>query len=191
MKKLNIWVVIMSVVLSLPLFAQAQELTVDTENSTVQWIGKKIGGDHSGFINIQSGMLMMEENKIVSGVFSVDMNTISNTDITNETYRDKLIGHLNSDDFFSVEKFPISSMAVTESTPFINDVSMVTADLTIKGITHPVLFEVTREENQFTGEIRVNRALYDIRYGSKTFFSDIGDKAIDDEFILQVILVVE
>ena len=191
MKKLNIWVVIMSVAFILPLFAQAQEQSVDTQKSSVQWIGKKIGGDHTGFIKIKSGMFTLENNKIVSGTFSVDMSTISNTDLTNETYRDKLIGHLNSDDFFGVEKFPVSTMVVTESTPFTNGISMVTADLTIKGITHPVVFEVSKEENEFMGEIRVNRALYDIRYGSKTFFSDIGDKAIDDEFVLQVILVVE
>ena len=135
--------------------------------------------------------MVVKDNQIISGEFVVDMSTITNTDISNETYRDKLIGHLNSDDFFGIEKFPISTMVVKESTPFTNGVSTVTADLTIKGETHPVLFEVSKKENDFTGEIRVNRALYDIRYGSKTFFSDIGDKAIDDEFILQVILVVE
>lgn len=191
MKNLNIWLIVLLSGLLVPQFIQAQEFTVDTDNSSVHWIGKKIGGAHDGYISIQSGVLVVKNSEITSGEFVVDMNTITNVDITNENYHNKLIGHLNSDDFFGVEKYPTSTMVVTQSTPFTNGVSAVTADLTIKGKTHPILFEVSKNENKFTGEIRINRTLYDIRYGSKTFFSDIGDKAIDDEFILQVILVVE
>ena len=183
MKNLNIWLLVLLVGLLVPQFIQAQEFTVDADNSSVHWIGKKIGGTHDGYINIQSGVLVIKDNRIASGEFVVDMKTITNVDIANETYRDKLIGHLNSNDFFGVEKFPISTMVVNESTPFTNGVSTVTADLTIKGETHPVLFKVSKKENNYTSEIRINRALYDIRYGSKTVFSDIGDKAIDDGFI--------
>jgi hypothetical protein len=37
--------------------------------------------------------------------------------------------------------------------------------------------------------IRIDRTKYDIKYGSKSFIEGIGDKAIDDEFEMQVNLV--
>lgn len=38
-------------------------------------------------------------------------------------------------------------------------------------------------------DVKVNRTKYDIKYGSKSFIADIGDKAIDDDFILNISLV--
>ena len=68
------------------------------------------------------------------------------------------------------------------------DVYAVTADLTIKGITKPVTFDITVNGNTATTTFNVDRTKYDIKYGSKSFFDSIGDKAINDEFELKVTL---
>jgi hypothetical protein len=64
----------------------------------------------------------------------------------------------------------------------------VTGDLTIKGITKPVTFPakvgVKNGVAAASGTAVVDRTKYDIRYGSKSFFEGIGDKAIDNDFSL-------
>jgi polyisoprenoid-binding protein YceI len=128
------------------------------------------------------------------GKFIIDMNSITVTDLTGEK-KGKLEGHLKSDDFFGVKNHPtstfeISSLAplagVTPGSPNFN----VTGKLTIKGITNDISFPaVVRFDGPnmtATGEVKVDRSKYDVRYGSKSFFADIGDKAIYDEFVLKL-----
>lgn len=167
----------------------------DTGLSKITWTGTKIvGGGHTGVISLKEGWLTMQSNKIMSGEFIVDMTTIQNSDIKDEKMRETLVGHLKSDDFFGVEKYPLSKLVIISQALFVNGTATVKGDLTIKGITLPVEFQVTLTENPqnltFKSQIAVDRAKYNIRYGSGTFFSNLGDKAIDDIFTLDVLLVV-
>ncbi len=162
---------------------------VDLAKSTVKWTGEKIGGSHHGFIKLKSAVLEVKDNKIESGKFVMDMKTITNEDIENEDYRKKLIEHLNSEDFFGVEKYPESMLVVTRSTKFTDGKATVTGNLTIKGKTEEVSFDVMKSNNAYTATIKVDRSKYDVRYGSKSFFNDLGDKAIDDIFTLDVKIV--
>ena len=43
----------------------------------------------------------------------------------------------------------------------------------------------------YTATITFDRSLYDVRFGSGKFFSDLGDNAISDEIKLDVTLVVK
>ena len=107
---------------------------------------------------------------------------------------DKLTGHLKTADFFSVEKYPASKFEITKVTSAGADRVNVTGNLTIKGVTESLSFPASVKKQGdavvavATG-VKVNRTKYDIRYGSKSFFNDIGDKAIDDEFELTINLV--
>ena len=96
--------------------------------------------------------------------------------------------HLRGEDFFDVEQFPEMTFV---STSF--DGGTLTGDLTIKGITKPLTFPatVTVSNGQLTasGNMSVDRTKYDVRYGSKSFFNDIGDKAISDEMVFNVSVV--
>jgi len=169
----------------------AQVANVKVEKSVIKWEGKKIGGAHDGNIKLKEGQLKIEGNKIVSGTFVMDMNSITNSDIESEDYKNKLIGHLKSDDFFGVANFPTSKLVVKESTAFKDGKATVKGDLTIKEKTHPIEFVVTKDGNTYSTVLTVDRAKYDVRYGSKSFFDDLGDKVIYDEFTLDVKLVVE
>jgi polyisoprenoid-binding protein YceI len=104
-----------------------------------------------------------------------------------------LIGHLKSDDFFSVAKFPLASLEVKSVTAKSGNLYHFTADLTIKGITAPIEFDaevnMTSDQVTATGTMVVNRTKYDIKYRSGSFFSDLGDKMIYDDFTLKFKLV--
>lgn len=166
---------------------------VDVQKSVIAWNGKKVTGEHSGNIKLNGGTLTAAGSSISKGSFSINMNTITCTDLQGE-WAEKLVGHLKADDFFGVEKFPTSNFVITKVTPAINGSATVSGNLTIKGITKPITFpaSVAVNGNTLTATakgVKVDRTKYDIRYGSKSFFDSIGDKAIDDEFTLDITLV--
>ena len=169
----------------------AQTFKVNVEKSELKWTGKKVTGQHVGHIKIKDGLLTVKDDKITAGTFNIDMKSITNDDLQDAGYNQKLVGHLKSDDFFGVEKFPVTSLVITESSKFVNNQADIKGSLTIKGKTNPIEFKATRNGNTYTANIAVNRAKYDIRYGSGSFFDNLGDKVIDDLFTLDVVLVVE
>lgn len=188
MKVSNLVLALIFMVSSQVMFAQKVE--VNTNKSSIEWLGKKIGGQHEGMIQVKSGSFELKEDKIVAGNFVVDMTTITNTDLESETYNQKLVGHLKSDDFFGVEKYPTANFVLTKSSAFSMGKATVSGDLTIKGKTERTSFDVTREGNVYSGKIVIDRSKYDVKYGSNSFFDNLGDKAIDDIFTLDVKLVV-
>ncbi len=163
--------------------------------SNLTWNGKKIGGEHSGNISMQGGELLVANDAVVGGEFTIDMASITNTDITSAEDNGKLVGHLKSDDFFGVEQHPTATFKINSVSPIANAAAgqpnyNVEGDLTIKGKTNPVSFPatVTVENGVATAkaDVTVDRAKYDVRYGSKSFFSDLGDNVIDDNFIVSL-----
>lgn len=158
--------------------------TVDVERSTIEWSAKKVGGGHAGTIKIAGGNLIYTGKALKSGSFQMNMSSITsdNARVTN---------HLKSDDFFSTEKNPMSKFEITKVTSAGADRLNITGNLSIKGFTHPVTFPASVKQQKgilvaVASGIRVDRTKYDIKFRSKTFFGDIGDKAIDDEFELSI-----
>ena len=163
----------------------AQDFKADASKSSLKWTGKKVSGEHYGMINLKEGVFTVKGDKIASGKFVIDMASITVDDLEGE-WRDKLTGHLNSDDFFSTAKYKSATLEITEGSKFKGDVATVKGNLTIKGITKPVSFKVKRDGKKYTSTVVVDRTLYDIRYGSGKFFDNLGDKMIDDNFTLEV-----
>ena len=163
--------------------------TVDIAKSSITWLGKKVTGSHNGTISLKSGSLNVNGKSVTGGTFVIDMNSIKDADGS-----EKLEGHLKADDFFGAAKFPTSTFVITKVARAGANV-IVSGNLTIKGITKPLSFPATVAVNAdgtvsaLAGKILVDRTKYDIRYGSKSFFDSIGDKAIDDNFEIGVKLV--
>ena len=158
---------------------------VSTDKSTVTWKAYKVTGSHYGTVALQSGALMFDNGQLTGGEFVVDMTTLTATDLEGE-WKDKLVGHLKSEDFFSVEKHQTSTLVFTEVKQTGKNSYKVTGDLTIKGITRPVTFDMSVYGSKATATMKVDRAQYDIRYGSGSFFDNLGDKTIYDEFDMVV-----
>ncbi len=169
------------------LTVSAQTKKIDASNSTIEWVGKKVTGQHNGTVNFKDGAVVFKKNKLAGGTFTVDMTSLTATDLSGE-YQGKLNGHLKADDFFGTDKFPTATLVIKKIGTKSANVYNVTADLTIKGITKPVTFELTVNGNSATTAFNVDRTKYDIKYNSKSFFGSIGDKAINDEFELKVAL---
>lgn len=164
----------------------SQSFNADVKKSNLKWHGKKVTGEHFGNINLKSGMLELKNDQIVKGKFVMDMNSITNSDLTDAEYNAKLVGHLKSDDFFGVAKHPEAIIEIVKSSTFSNNEATVDGKLTIKNITHPVTFKVKREGKSYLAEIIVDRSKFDVRYGSGSFFDGLGDKMIYDEFTMTV-----
>ena len=183
MRTLKVVIVILSVGYA-AVFGQKTE--INSENTKIVWTGKKIGRTHSGEIKLKSGFLELDSHKLTGGEIVIDMNTISNTDVKNEEYRQKLVGHLKSDDFFGVEEFPTASFEITETASFKGNKALLKGKLTIKGKTEPISFEVENKGNAYLATIEIDRSMFDVRYGSKSFFNNLGDNAINDIFTLDI-----
>lgn len=161
---------------------------VDTKKSSLKWSGAKVTGEHYGYIQLKSGNMEFEDNKIVSGVFKIDMTSITNEDLEDPKWNKRLVDHLKSDDFFSVDNYPESILKIHETKHINRDKFKVSGDLTIKGITHPVSFEAQKSGNKYQASIDVDRTKYDIKFRSGKFFSDLGDNLIYDKFTLDVMI---
>lgn len=114
-------------------------------------------------------------------------------DIKDANGNARLLNHLKSDDFFSVEKHPNATFVITSVKKKSGSTHDITGNLTIKGITQPVTFpaEVVVNGSQLNAKatITIDRTKFDIKYRSKSFFENLGDKTIYDEFTLDVELV--
>lgn len=174
-----------------------ESFKVDAAASTFKWHATKVTGEHFGVVKYNNGTVKFNGSSLNGSEIVMDMTSIDATDLTGE-YHDKLVGHLKSEDFFSVEKNKTSILKVKSSTPIkgaaagTNNYDIV-ADMIIKGISNEVKFPAivvaTKGQVVINADFDINRTLYDIKYGSKTFFDGIGDKAISDNFNVKVRVV--
>ncbi|HNQ27132.1 MAG TPA: YceI family protein [Aquaticitalea sp.] len=166
----------------------AGEKKVNVEDSKITWKGEKVTGHHEGTIKLQEGTITFDkENNLTGGTFVMDMTSINVTDLEGGM-KGKLEGHLKSDDFFGTEKHKTAKFVITKVDGKGGSYK-VTGNMTIKGITNPVSFDMKVKENTAIAHLKINRTKYDIKYGSASFFDGIKDKAIYDEFELNVNLV--
>ena len=169
-------------------FAQkAETFTINPTKSIVKWSGKKIvGGNTEGTISISNGNLQFNAQKLAKGDIVMDTKSI-----TSEKASPRLVEHLKNEDFFDVEKYPTATFKI-ESVKG----NIVKGIMTIKGIAHSLSFpaDITYSKDVVVAKangIKVNRTLYNVKYKSGSIFSGLGDGAIEDNFVLDIILVSE
>ena len=186
MKKLFSFTILLAGIILMMAFTPIKEdvYTVDVTNSSIGWSAKKVGGGHTGTVKITEGSLVYNGKSLQKGVFLMDMSSITSDNA-------RVTTHLKSPDFFSAEKNPSSKFEITKVSAAGKERVNISGNLTIKGITHPLTFPATVKQGKdvvvaVASGIRVDRTKYDIKFRSKTFFGDIGDKAIDDEFELNI-----
>lgn len=178
--------------------AVADVYKIDAQASKIAWKGtKKMGSAHNGHISVKEGEVTTDKkNQITAGTVVVDMATITNEDLKDSAdYQKKLVGHLSSEDFFNVSKYPTSTFKITSVKPGkAKDEVMVKGELTMIGGTHPVEFPATvkMDKNTITGtgKVEIDRTKWGLKYGSGNFFKELaGDKIINDKFELELNLV--
>lgn len=168
---------------------------ISIEESQIQWKAYKVTGQHNGIVNLASGQLEIEDGNLVGGNFVADMTSITVQDLSGEN-KAKLEGHLKSPDFFGVEKHPKAMFKITEAFPIgTSGKYRIKGDLTIKENTNAIAFNAQMDEKNgmivANAEFKIDRSKYNVRYGSGSFFDNLGDKTIYDEFDLAVTLKVK
>ena len=165
----------------------SNERTVNVDKSFVKWTGKEITTKtHFGKLKISSGSITVDDNG-VSGEVNVNMESLVVEDLQGE-WGKKLEGHLKSDDFFSVDKFKESSIKTTSSTKKSDNSYEVQGVLTIKGISHPITFDVDINGDVINTSLTFDRSFYDVRFRSGSCLENLGDKLIVDDIDLEVTL---
>ncbi len=159
--------------------------SVDTDLSTIEWKGFKPTGSHNGSIKLSEGSFVAEKNKLSSGTFTIQMSSLKEADGNT-----RLEGHLKSDAFFDIEKYPNANFKITGFTTKA-DKTMLIGDLTLKDKTNSIRFPVTvtSNENSMTlvsETFTIDRSKWNVRYGSKSFFDNLGDKFINDNIELKI-----
>ena len=159
---------------------------IKQDQSSLVWTGREVStSSHYGTINFTSGQFEIADGLISQGEFFVDMTSITVQDLTGGS-KDRLEGHLRSDDFFSVESFPTAHLYISSSEVISNGKWMVNGFLTIKDISHPVLFEMANTEDGWNASLVFDRSKYNVKFRSGTFFENLGDKLIYDDIELKI-----
>ena len=157
---------------------------VDVASSIMTWKGTKPTGAHNGTIGFKESSLIIENGVITDGEFTIDMSSIKNLDIENAKKSASLVGHLSGEDFFDVEKYPTSKFVISSVENTAGKLA-VTGNLTIKDVTKSITIPATLSEEAgvttFASEtFNIDRADFNVKYGSKKWYGDLGNKFIDD-----------
>jgi polyisoprenoid-binding protein YceI len=164
---------------------ETQKFEIVSAQSNIGWVGRKVTGAHHGTIAIKEGKLVLTDGKFTAGKFIIDTTSIKILDITDPSTNAQFAGHLASDDFFAIDKYPEATFEITE----VID-NHVEGELTIKGITQPVGFDAVIDLNgdklTATGQVVVDRTDYNMKFRSGNFFKDLGDNLIYNDFDLNV-----
>ena len=175
----------------------ASPYVVDSANSIIEWVGSKPAGKHNGTIAISNGEVYLNNGKIESGKFTIDMTSITVLDLKAGDGKEDLEGHLkglgkeeDADHFFNTKKYPEGSFEIT-AVNTVDAQTTVEGNLTLKGITKPVKFPatITLDGNKMTlstESFKINRTEWNVNYASKSIFDDLKDKFVDDEIELKV-----
>ena len=159
---------------------------IETSQSQIIWTGRELSTSSLyGSLNFVSGNFQVLDGVIVGGEFIVDMTSINNQDMEGGS-KERLEGHLKSDDFFSVDTHPTAILSINSSELISVGKWNISADLSIKGYTHPVNFEMISSEQGWSANLVFDRSKYDVRFRSGSFFENLGDKLIYDDIELSI-----
>ncbi|MBC8312449.1 MAG: YceI family protein [Candidatus Marinimicrobia bacterium] len=170
----------------------ADTLWIDKLSSDVQWIGRKVTGEHSGRIQVAGGFIVKNNGVFDRGEILMNMQSITVDDIEDPKWNQKLVDHLKNDDFFNAEKYPTAKFVFDKFKGKGAD-THVSGNLTIRDKTVPTNLIVNvvmdSDSSYSTGSVNVDRSLFDVKYGSGSFFEGLGDKMIMDDFTLNFKLI--
>jgi polyisoprenoid-binding protein YceI len=167
---------------------------VDLSTSMITWKGYKPTGSHNGTVSLQDADLLIEDGALTAGEFTIDMNSIKVEDIPADNEGNaKLRGHLTSADFFDVATYPTAKFVITNVEKKEGNKVHVTGNLTIKDVTKsvtiPAMMSSENGINTLESEtFMIDRAEFNVKYGSKSFFDDLKDKFINDDMEMSFIV---
>lgn len=166
---------------------EGQTVAIDTAKSEIVWSGHKVTGKHHGEIGLTDGQLVFDENgQLTGGDFLVNMHSIDVQDLEPGEYRDKLTGHLKSDDFFDVENHPEAEFTITSvSAGDTENQVNIAGNLQIRGTTKNITFAADTSASNpdhfvANADFNIARSDWGVSYKGK------ADDLISEEINLKV-----
>jgi rhodanese-related sulfurtransferase/polyisoprenoid-binding protein YceI len=169
---------------------------VDTEKSVINWSGRNLNRINIGTVKIKTGTITVRSGTIVNADISIDMNTMKNVDEEPEDAR-TLEKHLKSEDFFNIERYPLSRIQI-ERAKEIGELDSgifnieCYGTLRIKDVTKDIVlhaqfaYDSVEKELKISSLINLDRTIWNVRYGSSRFFKMLGRHFVDDIITLDV-----
>jgi polyisoprenoid-binding protein YceI len=167
--------------------AKGATYKADPAASTIGFTGYGVGKNHPGTFKISDGTVTVEDNKVTSGKFMIDIKSVNMKE--KGMVSDKLGPHLLSPDFFDAEKYNSGVFEITKVEPYTasaGDTSvvpganyMVSGNLTLKevskNVSFPAKIEVTDNMVTALADFDIDRNWWNISYNN--------DKSLGDKFI--------
>lgn len=174
----------------------SKKYTVNVAESVIEWKGFKPTGTHNGTINIENGVFKTEDGALQSGTFLIDMKSIVSLDLEGDM-KANLENHLKGTvegkegDFFNVDSFPTGAFEITGSKAMEGGKTMLSGNLALKGVKNNISFPVTVNDTEdmltITSEpFTIDRTKWNVNYGSKSVFDNLGDEFINDDIELKI-----
>jgi polyisoprenoid-binding protein YceI len=175
------------------------QFEVEQSASLVEWTGRNLFNRHAGTVQLGPGQILIKDGRLVAGHLTVDMTSLRCSDIPDPAMNAHLIAHLESDDFFSVDKYPRAELEIRE-VDFRSDVRLdeanyqIKGDFTLRGVTNPIEFAAVvarKGDGSFTAQalLDLDRTAWGATYGSAKYFARLGQHLVNDEFHLQLKVV--
>jgi len=182
MKKLFIFILYLGFNTPLLLNAQVKALELDSDSSYMQWAVKNNQSNIKGSVLLKSGSLLVENNIVTSGSFSIDLNSINFTDTEEKLDKHEVRENLARKSFFYTEQFPEAQIQIIKTKAMFgtkDQMILVFAKLNIKGISQDIEFPAkisnTAEKFVADAELRFDRFLWDLHLAKSK-----KDKALDN-----------
>jgi len=163
---------------------------IDVAASVIRWTGQNLFNHHEGTLKLAAGALELTQGALESGDFTIDMNSIACTDLTDNGLNAMLLGHLRTTDFFDVKEHPTASFVMTAASPIAGATGgvathQISGRLTLRGVTHGLTFPAViaaADVDHVTAQahLQLDRTLFGSRYGSGKFFAFLGKHVVND-----------
>ena len=124
---------------------------------------------------------------LTGGNIKIDMNSINCTDLDGEP-KEQLEAHLLSDDFFGTKFYPTAELEIMKAEKVSADTYKIKGVIEIKGVKQDIVFNAIVNNGIAKADLVIDRSKFNVKYGSGTFFDNLGDRMIYDEFNLSVVI---
>jgi polyisoprenoid-binding protein YceI len=150
-----------------------QEFKTIKEGSYLDWRASHFGGAEPRFgkISLSGVEFLVNNNQLTNAKVIVDMSSITVENFgDDEESKNKLTGHLQSDDFFKVSTYPTSTFELTKVEEAQGDFnSLITGNLTILDTTKSISFNanITISENEIaikSEDFAIDRRDWGLKY---------------------------
>ena len=160
----------------------APSIVINKRSSTLEWKGglKFVNNNHNGNLKIKGGNIYLQKDNKITGNIVINMMSMTNIDLP-DSKKDYLIGHLRSEDFFHVDRYPVASLEIS-STKILEKKSNrkynmeISGDLTVKSTSTPIVFtalvDLESDIKSASGTMKFNRIDFGVQYRSEMKLDD-------------------